>query len=88
MVSLVHFGFAVNACSITRQDNGIPFSEQLLKGRLGFIRIVTQSVGKLVPNSKIEQVFNGHMHIALSSAPRIDVWDLTEEGVQLATVKL
>jgi len=56
---LVHFGFAADACSITRQDNGVPFlSASAASSALVSSGSLHKACARFVPNRQIEQLFD------------------------------
>src|SRR6476660_3409053 len=67
---LVHFGFVADACSITRQDNGVPFFKAMAaRSALVSLRSLHKECAsscRIARSSKSSMVI---CHIALSSAP-------------------
>jgi len=70
---LAHFRFAADACSITRQDNGVPFFRAIAaRSALVSSRSLHKACASSCRIARSSKSSMGMCHIALSSTPRID----------------
>ena len=70
----VHFEFAVDTCSITRQDNGVPFFRAIAaRSALDSSRSLHKACASSCRIARSSKSSMGIRHIFLSCTPRIDV---------------